>query len=133
MKIYISGPITGTNDYMERFKAAEDTLKQYGHEVVNPAAALAGLPASTTHKEYMDISIALLKLCDTILMLDNWRYSKGSCIELDYAIRNGITVVFEGGAGCEVKSQNRLGKENLMTKLGRRLYIGIAANVYSVK
>lgn len=133
MKIYISGPITGTNDYIERFAAAEYTLKNSGHEVVNPAAILANMPLSTTHHEYMAVSLELLKQCDTILMLHNWRYSKGSCIELDYAIRNGITVVFEGGAGCEVKSQNRLGKENLMTRLGRRLYTGIAANVYSVK
>lgn len=133
MKIYISGPITGTQDYIERFAAAEYTLKNAGHEVINPAARLANMPVSTTHNEYMVVSLELLKQCDTILMLHNWRYSKGACMELDYAIRKGITVVFEGGAGCEVRNQGRPGKENLMTRLGRRLYTGIVGSASSVR
>jgi hypothetical protein len=36
MKTYISGAITGTTDYMERFEKAEQLLKAQGREVVNP-------------------------------------------------------------------------------------------------
>lgn len=36
-KIYISGPITGTDNYMERFEKAENGLKALGVSVVNPA------------------------------------------------------------------------------------------------
>ena len=37
MTIYISGKITGTTDYLNRFKEAEQHLKKAGHEVINPA------------------------------------------------------------------------------------------------
>lgn len=37
MKLYISGPITGTDDYMERFAAAQKELEEEGWSVVNPA------------------------------------------------------------------------------------------------
>ena len=37
MKIYISGKITGTTDYMDRFGNKQRELEQKGYEVVNPA------------------------------------------------------------------------------------------------
>ena len=37
MKIYISGAISGTKDYMERFARAEKELTEKGWSVVNPA------------------------------------------------------------------------------------------------
>lgn len=46
MRIYISGPITGTTDYKERFAVAEEKLKANGYEVVNPAKLAAALPES---------------------------------------------------------------------------------------
>lgn len=36
MRAYISGAISGTEDYMERFQEAEDRLKKQGIQVVNP-------------------------------------------------------------------------------------------------
>lgn len=39
MRVYISGPITGTEDYMERFAKAEEKLTAAGHQVYNPAHA----------------------------------------------------------------------------------------------
>ena len=44
MKIYISGAITGTDDYMERFSKAEKELAEQGYSVVNPAKVNAQLP-----------------------------------------------------------------------------------------
>ena len=35
--IYISGPITGTSDYMKRFEKAEKELTENGYSVINPA------------------------------------------------------------------------------------------------
>ena len=31
MKVYISGPVTGTDDYVERFQKAEDEPVSYTH------------------------------------------------------------------------------------------------------
>ena len=42
--IYISGPITGTSDYMKRFEKAEKELTENGYSVINPAKVNAMLP-----------------------------------------------------------------------------------------
>ena len=46
--IYISGPITGTSDYMKRFEKAEKELTENGYSVINPAKVNA-MPVSYTH------------------------------------------------------------------------------------
>ena len=46
MKVYISGPITGTTDYMERFSEAQKHIESLGYSVINPA-----LVNSTTRRE----------------------------------------------------------------------------------
>ena len=52
MKIYISGAITGTDDYMERFAKAEKELTEQGYSVINPAKVNAQLPEDTSYEEY---------------------------------------------------------------------------------
>ena len=72
MKVYISGPISGTDDYIERFAAAEKYLQKRGYEVVNPARENASLPEGTRWQEYMGESLKMLCGCDAIFMLRNW-------------------------------------------------------------
>ncbi len=100
MKIYISGPITGVDGYMEKFNEAEEALLAAGHEVVNPARVNAALPKNTTHDEYMVMSFCMLDMCDTVFFLSGWQKSKGANMELGYATRKGHTIVFEGGREC---------------------------------
>ena len=87
-RVYISGAITGTTDYMERFAMAELKLLGLGYEVVNPSTILSHIPTTSTHDEYMHISYALMDICDTICMMDGWRESKGAKLEYDYAIKH---------------------------------------------
>lgn len=76
--IYISGAITGTTDYMKRFERAENDLIFLGYEVVNPAKTNANLPEICTHEDYMTVSMAELKICDTIYMLKGYeKFNKG--------------------------------------------------------
>lgn len=97
MKVYISGPVTGTGDYMERFARAERCLRAEGHTVINPAKVGAQLPAGTAHEEYMKISLAMLDMCNMAFMLEGWQECKGCGIEFEYAYEHGITIAFEGG------------------------------------
>ncbi len=97
MRIYISGPITGTKDYMERFEEAEKELTSKGYVVINPAKVNALLPADTEWKGYMGTSMAMLKLCDTIYMLKGWHNSTGAKMELKYALNYDYYVYEEGG------------------------------------
>lgn len=92
MKVYISGPITGHDDYMERFEATEQYIKnKFGDniEVVNPAKVNSMLP-KMTWKQYMDICLTILPMCDFICMMEGWEHSTGACIEYGYALASGI-------------------------------------------
>ena len=83
MKVYISGPITGKENYMERFRDAQKHLEEKGLAVVNPAFTNATLPAQeTSYEDYMKISFTLLDICDAIYMLEGWQWSRGARREL---------------------------------------------------
>lgn len=98
-KIYISGPISGTDDWKERFTRAEKELRVLysaaGEEidVINPARI--EMPEGTTWQQYMDITLQMLRGCDEIYMLAGWRSSKGAQIERLYALGSGIVVYYE--------------------------------------
>lgn len=95
MKVYISGAITGTNDFMERFKAAEDRLTSKGMGVINPARVNSCMPKNTTYEEYMGVGLYLLDMCEAIYMLDGWRESCGANREYGYALAKGKKILFE--------------------------------------
>lgn len=90
MRVYISGSITGTDDYIERFSIIESGLKGMGFEVVNPAAVNARLPAGFSHDDYMHVCFAMLDLCDAIFMLSGWERSDGATREAAYAAAMNI-------------------------------------------
>lgn len=95
MKIYISGPISGTEDYMERFAQAEKTLnnKYPGCEVVNPARELAD--RQDTWTGYMGECLKMLCGCDTIFMMRNWLFSRGAKIERIVAEQLSLDILEE--------------------------------------
>ena len=95
-KIYLSGPITGTEDFMVRFAEAEEKLSAKGFNVVNPAKENAALPKDTTWKGYMGESLKLLCGCDAIYMMRNWTRSMGANVEYSVARQIGLVVFIEG-------------------------------------
>lgn len=95
MKIYISGPITGTNDYMERFAKAQKYLESKGFSVVNPALVNSNLPEDTTYEEYMRMSFTMLDMCDHIYMLSGYGKSAGALMELSKAYELDLNVLYE--------------------------------------
>ena len=93
MKVYISGAITGIDNYREIFSAAANKLKDRGCTVYNPADIFDGMPEETTYEDYMKLSFCLLDITDAIYMLDNWRESNGAIRELNYALSKCKTVI----------------------------------------
>lgn len=103
MKLYISGPITGTDDYMERFAAAQKELEEEGWSVVNPALVNSNLPKDTEWEDYMRMAVCMLDMCEVVYFLDGWEKSRGANIEYGYAQAKGKDIMFqkEEQAGLE--------------------------------
>ena len=95
MRIYISGPIAGTDDYMERFEKVEQKLIQEGYTVVNPAAFMEHMPPDTVYEEYMRLTIELSKMCDYIYMMRGWNVSCGANREYGYALAKDKMIIRE--------------------------------------
>ena len=92
MKLYLSGAITGTDDYMDRFSVAEKSLEAE-HTIINPAKVNAQLPSDTNYEDYMKMSFCMLDMCDGIYLLKGWEKSCGSNRELGYAMAKGKIIL----------------------------------------
>ena len=93
MRFYISGPITGTEDYMDRFKRAQEYLESQGHTVINPALVNTILPKDVTYDEFMRIDFELLDMCEAMYMLDGWKNSPGANREHGYGRSKDYLIV----------------------------------------
>ncbi|MCM1334187.1 MAG: DUF4406 domain-containing protein [Bacteroides sp.] len=103
MKVYLSGKITGTDDYVERFAEAEREMREAGYEVLNPVTECAKLPEETTWSEYMRVCIALLTQADAIYRLKDWRESIGAWLEFEVASALELKIMDEKGDEREMK------------------------------
>lgn len=92
MKIYISGPMAGIEGYEKNFKAAEEKIKESGHEVVNPAE-IDG--EGMTREELLMLDLWMLEECDAIYMLKGWQQSCGANREYGFALAEGMDIMFE--------------------------------------
>lgn len=78
--VYLSGPITGVENYQEAFERAEEMLAEAGFTVLNPAK----LPKGLTNEQYMRIDLAMIDAADVVYFLPGWENSKGSVMERAY-------------------------------------------------
>ena len=94
MRIYISGPITGTQDAGPRFRETEAILNDaYPEaEVINPVHVANGLPI-LEHDEYMRISFACMDVCTHMYQMPGWRESRGCNQEAGYAFAKRIPII----------------------------------------
>jgi hypothetical protein len=70
-RIYISGKITGIeNDAELLFTRAENQLRSFGFDVINPMKIQHGHDKSWS--SYMKADIMEMLRCDSVYMLSNW-------------------------------------------------------------
>ena len=98
MKIYLSGKITGTFDYEQKFRQYEKIVhSQYPHaEIVNPVLIGKSVEAkinNPTWWDYMKPCIRVLNTCTHIFLLPDWQESRGAKYELETAKSLGLTVL----------------------------------------
>lgn len=103
MRVYLSGPITGTKGYMKHFAAVEQAIREEGNEVINPVRNCYVMPKTTTHEEYMKVCLAQLDCCDGIVMLKGWNASNGARQEFCHAVDKHMPIYFEEGINGNTK------------------------------
>lgn len=84
-RLYLSGPITGVDDYFERFQRAFLALEEAGCNVINPAPLYQVMPDDATYEEYMQICMDLLAMADVVVQLPGWEKSLGCQREYGFA------------------------------------------------
>lgn len=94
LKVYLSGVITGDNNYKSKFKRAEDYLKERGLEVINPAELNEGVEGYEW-QDYMKADIKALLDCDAIFLIKGYESSKGALIEKSLAEGLGLIVMYD--------------------------------------
>lgn len=95
MKWYISGKISGlpTDQVTAKFQQAEQQIRAFGHEPVNPINN--GLGSEASWNEHLVADVALLLECDAIYLLKDWDDSRGSRIEANIAEECGLQIVHQ--------------------------------------
>ena len=86
--VFLSGPITGIDDYKDKFEDAMEIIRALGaNAVFNPAAEI---PDDTEHEEAMNICTDKVTTSDCVVVLDGWENSKGALIEYVFSRACGI-------------------------------------------
>lgn len=83
-KLYLSGKITGDQNYKTKFGSAAGELRKKGFAVMNPAM----LPDGFDYDDYMHVCKAMIERCEAIVLLPDWTESDGAKMEVGHAVAN---------------------------------------------
>jgi len=92
MTIYLSGPITGTNDFKERFAETEKKVRAGFPQaiILNPVDFCAAIPDGSKHSVYMRKCLQVLSTASHIYFMQGWIDSRGCIMESEEAAVRGI-------------------------------------------
>lgn len=94
MNIFISGKVTGDNLANVKFLNAslilENLFGRRAHIISPTDIDLNGM----SWEDCMDITVTILKHCDTVVFLPDWKDSKGARQEHEYAVNNGKKILY---------------------------------------
>lgn len=95
MKLYVSGPMTGIEDFnYPAFHAASAALRDQGYEVTSPAEQdeTSGLiPGTSRWEDFVKWDLHVMLTCDAIALMEGWRRSRGARLEHFVAMEIGMT------------------------------------------
>lgn len=92
MKIYLSGPMTGFEDYnYPEFNFKAKALRAQGYEVFNPAETDNGYQ-DHPRSYYLKKDVIAITECDAVAVLTGYEMSLGVLLELHVAVAIGLPV-----------------------------------------
>ena len=89
--IYVAGKISGLEEWEDYFVKAENFIRSFGGFPLSPRI----LPPHMSQQAYMDICFSLVRNCNAVLFLKNWKDSLGAVAEHAYAVKIERTVLYE--------------------------------------
>lgn len=94
---YLAGPITAENDFEEQLNLqaawlAAAALYKAGYAVYSPHAQTYRMGGLISYDEFLAADFAVLRRCDLLVLLGNWRQSTGCRRELAAASRAELPV-----------------------------------------
>lgn len=98
MRIYISGKMRGLpeEESRKKFEAARQYLIELGHDVINPWDSEKEKEEQCSEwSDYILYDLRIIKGCDAIYMLDNWKQSNGAKCEHAFASGRGMEILYE--------------------------------------
>lgn len=98
-RIYLSGPVSGHENYVKEFNKAEAEVRALYKdvEIINPANLRFVMPQKATWNECMKVCLDLLNMADMIYMIPGWKDSPGACMEYGYARAKDMIIVSAKG------------------------------------
>ena len=94
-KVYISGKITGTDDYKERFIKASDKISKRGDIPINPVEFCKDIPVESPWEIFMRRCVSKIPECDKIYLMRGWSDSRGAREEYAIAKMLGLGIEME--------------------------------------
>ena len=97
MLIYVAGKYTGNVDKnIADARKVAIALWEKGHAVICPHLNSANMEddCKATWQDYLDGDLNIISRCDALVMVYNWRDSKGAMLEHDYATSLNIPIYY---------------------------------------
>jgi|GEM_PF-274230 len=91
-RVFISGKISEDGNYIKKFERKQDELRVQGYLVFNPATIIDPF---IEYDEQMKQCFELIDLSDRVYFLRDYRTSKGSMMEYNYARSKNKVMVIE--------------------------------------
>ena len=92
MRYYLSGAISNQPNFKKYFKEFEDELRHWGiFDIFNPAAT--DWPLNVKWETCMKYDLKILVDCDVLVLLPNWKKSRGVALEIHIAKALGIQIL----------------------------------------
>lgn len=97
--LYIAGPLTegAGRTEAENIEAAKRVAEKYfrlGFTIICPHTNLWHIPGCD-YEDYMEADFELILRSDTVVMMKNWRESKGARREHDHALKYRKRIIYE--------------------------------------